>query len=183
MVEDDATTITHHSGNVFVDTDPRTEGEVVCVGIIPDRVFKVMSERPFQLLELCRQLPEGGFLWQPHRAVRSIRDILAHMMGAERFWIEHVVEGGAKPTVDETSFTTTDGVERSFRPVRERTVAWLDSLRESARSETRHIGWAPHEVTLESVAWHLIIHDFHHKRQVATRLATLGVEVPNLDML
>lgn len=153
------------------------------MGIIPDFALKAMSERPFQLLELCRRLPEGGFLWEPHPKVRSIRGILVHMMFADRFWLEHVIEGRERPEEDEASLASPEAVEQAFRPVRERTVAWLTSLGDAARTETRRIRWAPYEVTLQAVAWHLITHDFHHKGQVTTRLAMLGVDVPDLDLI
>lgn len=71
---------------------------------------------------------------------------------------------------------------RAFGPVREHTVAWLAGLDESARTETRRIGWEPYEVSLELIARHVITHDFHHKGQVTTRLAMLGVQVPDLDI-
>lgn len=151
--------------------------------IIPEFVRKAMSERPFQLLDLCRKLPEGGFTSNPHPGVRSIRAILVHMMGADRHWVEFVVEGKPWPELDPAAFATPDDVERAFRPVRERTVAWMAALDETARSETRRIRWEPHEVTLEQIAWHLVTHDFHHKGQVVTRLAMLGVEVPDMDIL
>lgn len=153
------------------------------MGLIPPFALNAMSQRPFQLLELCRKLPQGGFLWQPYPGVRSIRDLLVHMMHTDRFWIEHVVEGGEDPRVDYAAFPSPDEVERAFRPVRERTVAWLASLGESARTETRRIRWEPHQLSLEAIAWHLITHDFHHKGQVTTRLAMLGVKVPDLDII
>lgn len=152
------------------------------MGIIPAVALQAMRERPFQLLDLCRKLPEGGFLWKPHPKVRSIRDLLVHMMHTDLFWVGHIVEGGAEPKLDYAAFTSPDQVEGAFRPVREHTVAWLASLGESARTETRRTRWPPYELTLEAIAWHVITHDFHHKGQVTTRLAMLGVEVPDLDI-
>ncbi|MEW6049296.1 MAG: DinB family protein [Bacillota bacterium] len=151
--------------------------------IIPGFALKAMSDRPFQLLDLCRKLPEGGFLWKPYPGVRSIRDVLVHMIGADRHWVEFVVEGKPRPQIDPDALASPDEVEHAFRPVREHTVAWMAGLDEQARTETRRIRWEPHEVTLEAIAWHLITHDFHHKGQVCTRLAMLGIEVPDLDII
>lgn len=153
------------------------------VGLIPEFVLKAMSERPFQLLELCRKLPDGWWTWQPHPEVRSIRGILVHMMEAEEHWIARVVLGGTRREWEPSGFGSPDALAAVWRPVRERTVKWLASLDESARTETRKVRGNPPELTLEAIAWHLVTHDFHHKGQVCTRLAMLGVEVPDLDII
>ncbi|WP_324715328.1 DinB family protein [Carboxydochorda subterranea] len=153
------------------------------MGLIPEFVLRAMSERPFQLIELCHRLPDGWWTWQPHPRVMSIRTILVHMMEAEESWVSHIVKGEARPDRRSSAFASPDVLEAVWRPVRARTVEWLASLDESARTEKRRIPGTPTEVTLEAIAWHLVTHDFHHKGQVCTRLAMLGVEVPDLDII
>lgn len=65
--------------------------------LIPGFVRQAMLERPLQLLDLCRKLPEGGFTWNPHPRARSIRNILAHMMAADRHWLEFAAVRAAFP--------------------------------------------------------------------------------------
>ncbi|HHV54965.1 MAG TPA: DinB family protein [Firmicutes bacterium] len=153
------------------------------MALIPEFVLRAMSERPFQLIELCRRLPDDWWTWQPHPRVMSIKTILVHMMKAEEIWVSHIVKGRPRPMLDPAAFVTPAELEAAWRPVRTRTVEWLAGLDESARSETRKVPGDPPEVTLEAIAWHLVTHDFHHKGQVCTRLAMLGVEVPDLDII
>ncbi|MEW6046760.1 MAG: DinB family protein [Bacillota bacterium] len=153
------------------------------MGLIPGFVLKAMSERPFQLVDLCRKLPDGWWTWQPHPRVMSIRTILTHMMAGEEAWVLGVVRGETPPKRDPAAFASPDALEAVWRPVRGRTVEWLAGLDGSARTEIRRVRGTPPEVTLEAIAWHLVTHDFHHKGQVCTRLAMLGVEVPDLDII
>ncbi|BAS28731.1 DinB family protein [Limnochorda pilosa] len=149
----------------------------------PEIVFKALSERPFQLLDLARKLPEGGFTWQPYPSVKSIRAILVHMLGAEEFWVEYVLRGQPRTERDPAAFPSPATLEEVWRPVRERTVAYLRGLGEEELARRHPLPWNQAErLTGQEIAWHVVTHEFHHKGQVCTRLAMLGVEVPDLDI-
>lgn len=153
------------------------------MGYLPESVLEALAKRPFDLLDLAKKLPEGGFTWQPHPNVKSIRGVLAHMLDAEQYWVYRVLRG---ETVSkrEVPYSTPGELEADWRPVRERTVAYLRDLPAAALTEMRTVPWDPGtKVSVEVILWHLVTHEFHHKGQVCTRLAMLGVDVPDLDLI
>lgn len=72
---------------------------------VPELVFEALRERPFQLLDLARRLPEGEYARQPHPSARSIHEILVHMLGAEEFWVHHVLQGRPRTRRDPASLS------------------------------------------------------------------------------
>lgn len=151
---------------------------------IPELVFEALRKRPFQLLDLARKLPDGEYSRRPHPSVKSIHEILVHMLGAEEFWVYHVLQGGPRTKRDPASFPTPDALEESWRPIREETVAYLQSLKDEELARRVPLPWNPSASrTAQEIIWHLVTHEFHHKGQVCTRLVMAGVEVPDLDLI
>lgn len=154
------------------------------MAVLPECVLRALEERPFQLLALCRTLPQGGFAWMMYPGVNSIQAILGHMLEAEEYWIYKVLQGEPVPVRDTLALDTPDKLEAAWRPVRQRTVAWLREQPTSLLDERRPLPWnAADQRTVEEILWHFVTHEFHHKGQVCTRLAYLGVKVPDLDLL
>ena len=150
---------------------------------VPSLVLKALRERPFQLLDLARRLPDGEYSRRPHPSVRSIQEILVRMLDAEELWVHHVLQGRARTHRDPASLPTPDALDQTWRPIREETVAYLQSLKDDL-ARPAPLPWNPTASrTVQEIIWHLVTHEFHHKGQVCTRLAMAGVEVPDLDLI
>ena len=151
---------------------------------VPPLVLKALREHPFQLLDLAKKLPDGQYSQRLHPSARSIHEILVHMLDAEEFWVRHVLQGGPRTHRDPAALPTPDALERTWRPIREETVAYLQSLKEDDLTRPVPLPWNPTSSrTVQEILWHLVTHEFHHKGQVCTRLAMAGVQVPDLDVI
>ncbi len=60
--------------------------------MIPPRIFEGFKNVPGELVELCCAHSWSQLTRPLGEGVRSIRDILLHMVGAEAFWFGHVVD-------------------------------------------------------------------------------------------
>lgn len=152
------------------------------MGCLPEVVLQALQERPFQLLELAEKLPTDGFTWRPYPGVKSIQEVLVHMLEAEEFWVHGVLQGGKPAARRASDYRTPAGLEAVWRPVRRQTLAFLRALPDDALRDTRPVDWQEEPLSVEYILWHSVTHEFHHKGQVCTRLAMLGVDVPDLDL-
>lgn len=118
------------------------------------------------------------------RASRSsIRELLAHILGAEERWIE--VRIGGRDIVPYEDRAAENAVEmfQDWNAIRERTLAYLNRLTNGQWTEIvvhKHHGWQD-ELTNEQVLFHLINHETHHRAQISMQLQRMGIDPPNFD--
>lgn len=155
------------------------------VAMLPPRIADGFAKLPVELTDLCRPHTWDELTAPPGDGMKPIRDVLVHMVGAETFWICHVVLGGRRTRLDPASFGDLDSILAAWRPQREATTAWLSALTPKARGSRRAFPWDPEQTaSVEEIVWHVVTHEQYHRGQVFTRLALLGRrDLPDYDLL
>jgi uncharacterized damage-inducible protein DinB len=117
--------------------------------------------------------------------MKSIREILVHMMGTEHFWLHHVVEGKPLRRPDPTTFGSLESILAPWSAQRDATIAWLKTLGPAELSSTRTSPGSPSTTaTVTDIIWHVVTHEQYHRGQIFTRLAFLGRrDLPDNDLL
>jgi uncharacterized damage-inducible protein DinB len=71
-----------------------------------------------------------------------------------------------------------------WRAVEQSTLAYLDTLTESELQWEAILEDSPIEKSaVESLLWHVMIHEMRHTAQIAVLLRTQGIKPPSLDLL
>jgi uncharacterized damage-inducible protein DinB len=120
--------------------------------------------------------------------LRSIGDIVRHMIGARGRWFYRLMGEGGEPFAD---FSTWD---RPGRPERS-ALELVDALQATWEGMQAAIGrWTPEqwqqtwpddepgapEITRHWVIWHLIEHDVHHGGEISLTLGMHGLAAPDV---
>lgn len=117
--------------------------------------------------------------------MRSIRDILLHLVSAERYWLRYVVHGEPRWRPQVEDFPNLDRILDLWLPQRGATLDFLGTLDGERRLERRPFPWdAQQSASVEEIVWHVVSHEQYHRGQVFTRLALLGRrDLPDYDLL
>jgi uncharacterized damage-inducible protein DinB len=122
--------------------------------------------------------------------LRTISDIVLHIIGARARWFHDLMEVGDEdfaqlgrwdskgaPTRDAAELV--DGLETTWRVMQETLANWTpEDLLFSYPGEPGE--GEPETFTRQWVIWHLIEHDLHHGGEVSLTLGIHGLEAPAL---
>lgn len=136
-----------------------------------------------QILDAAGKMDTASFVAR-RPGVFSVRDLLAHLMDAEDFWIGSVVLGGKHLKFAPESYPDVSTLRVDWDRIRERTGKVFASLTEELLRQTRTV---PVEagVTLEvdRILWHFLTHEIHHRGQVCMLMREKGIVPPAVDLL
>jgi uncharacterized damage-inducible protein DinB len=153
--------------------------------VLPPLIADAFRAFPDDLGVVCRPHPWHELTGAPGEGLRSVRDILVHLMDNEAAWIGHVVRGEPRRHFDPASFGSLDAILAEWRPLRAGGAATILGLTEAERRSRAPLPWdAAKSVSIEEVVWHVVAHDQYHRGQVFTRLALLGRRnLPDHDLI
>ncbi|MGH2376436.1 MAG: DinB family protein, partial [bacterium] len=146
------------------------------------------------LAESVKPLTEDDLEFRPADGLRSIGDILRHVITAEEYWWRGGILGepfGAGRPADWDTLTDEQkaahrrqrfpslasilqGLQTAHEPIAE----FLTQTDASVLCEKRQATWGE-DNTLRWILWHLVEHDQHHRGQIYTRLRLIGYDPPS----
>jgi len=153
--------------------------------MLPPLIADAFHTLPADLVAVCRPHSWEELTAVPGDGLRSVRDILVHLMDNEAGWVGHVVRGEPRRRFDPAAFDGLDSVLAEWEPLRAASVATILGLTEEARRDRRPLPWdAAKTVSVEEIVWHIVGHDQYHRGQAFTRLALLGRrDLPDHDLI
>ncbi len=137
-------------------------------------------------LKACAALTQEQFLRPMGNSFSSLRDTLAHLVGAEWVWLERWRGRSPKKLPDGWEFPDLAAIEQRWRDVERGVRDYLARLDEEAL--TRPLTY----VNLKGETWtyplwrtliHLVNHQTYHRGQVTTLLRQLGAQPVQIDFL
>ena len=137
-------------------------------------------------LEACRALTQEQFLRPMGSSFSSVRDTLAHLVGAEWLWLERWQGRSPRVMPGAEEFPTLAAVEERWRAVEHAVREFLSELSEDALARpityTNFKGetWT---YMLWRALYHLVNHQSYHRGQVTTLLRQLGARAVMVDFL
>lgn len=135
-------------------------------------------------LEACATLTNDQFLRSLGNSFPSLRDTLAHLLGAEWIWLERW-RGRSPLALPAADYPTLPALQEAWRPVEQGVRDYLGGLTEQAYSGRLSFTNAKGETWTYPV-WrsllHVSNHQTYHRGQVTMFLRQLGVSPPALDV-
>jgi uncharacterized damage-inducible protein DinB len=137
-------------------------------------------------LEACSSLSQDEFQRPLGNSFPSMRDTLAHMVGAEWIWLERLQGRSPKALPQAAEFPALATVAERWRVVEHGFLDYLRHLREEQLAST--IAYTNFQAQTWSypvglILLHLINHQTYHRGQVTTLLRQLGLSAPAIDLL
>lgn len=137
-------------------------------------------------LEACRALTDEQFLRPMGNSFSSVRDTLAHLVGAEWVWQERWRGRSPRAVPWPDDCPTVAAVEERWRGVELDVRDFLAQLsEEQLASPLSYTNFAGAQCTypLWQAMLHLVNHQTYHRGQVSTLLRQLGAKAAPLDLL
>ena len=137
-------------------------------------------------LEACAGLSTEEFIRPLGNSFPSLRDTLAHMLGAEWLWLERWNGRSPRAMLPSSEFSNVASIEQRRRVVERNMQQYLSGLTEDALSRTitytnmKGENWT---YPLWRMLFHLINHQTYHRGQVTTMLRQIGAEPKPVDFL
>jgi uncharacterized damage-inducible protein DinB len=114
----------------------------------------------------------------------TLRDQVAHMLGAESRWIRRL-QSLPLETRDAALLTSVEAIRNFQTEVKAATITYLDALPESklySPLERYPETWIGPPRSPAYILLHVITHGFHHKGQLVAMLRLLGHPAPDTDI-
>jgi uncharacterized damage-inducible protein DinB len=139
-----------------------------------------------RVLESCAKLSAAQFTQPLGSSFSSVRDTLAHILGAEWIWLErwHGRSPSALPPA--ADFPTLDAVAARWSEVQAgiaRFVGALTPEKLESRITYTNLQGQPFTYTLRDMLVHVVNHGSYHRGQLATLLRQLGAQPLPTDFL
>jgi uncharacterized damage-inducible protein DinB len=137
-------------------------------------------------LQACAALAPEDFTRPLGGSFPSLRDILAHMLGVERLWLERWRGNPAPGLPPAAEFPGLAAIEVRWRAVEADMRAYLAGLTDAdlcrvvSYVNTRGETWT---YPLDRMLYHLWNHQSYHRGQVTDRLRQLGAPAVPVDFL
>jgi len=136
-------------------------------------------------LEACEALTAEQFLRPMGNSFASLRDTLAHLLGAEWIWLERWRGRSPQALPPVTDYPTLTALREAWGPVEQGVRDYLSGLSEEAFAGRFSFTNAKGETWTYPV-WrsllHVSNHQTYHRGQVTMFLRQLGVSPPALDV-
>jgi uncharacterized damage-inducible protein DinB len=135
-------------------------------------------------LEACATLNNDEFLRSLGNSFPSLRDTLAHLLGAEWIWLERW-QGRSPEGLPAADYPTLAALQEAWRPVEQGVRDYLDGLTEEAfcgRLSFRNAKGERWTYPVWRSLLHVANHQTYHRGQVTMFLRQLGVSPPALDV-
>lgn len=132
------------------------------MNIIMNELGGLLAEIHQALEKVIADLPDEALIWSPGTGMNTLAVIVAHALGAERYWIGEIAGQEPSGRVREAEFAVTGGTTAELTTHSRETLAHSRSVlaRLSAGNleEIREVGTSGRRVT---VAW-AILHALEH---------------------
>ena len=114
----------------------------------------------------------------------SIRDILVHLMNAEKYWIS-LLSNAKFEHLDSKDFTDISNIRTAWCEIGDRTIDFIKNLQENQLLHVRNVMWKKGTMsfTVGKALIHMATHETHHRGLIVGLIRQMGVEPPDVNML
>ena len=136
-----------------------------------------------RILEQSSHIRPEQFVARPNPATPSLRETLAHILGAERLWRVRWETGTSSIRVSADDFPTVKALQLAWADEERAMRSYLAGLDDTAILGLVH--FERRGAVVSYTLWHLMIqliyHGIHHRSEAAALLTTYGRSPGDLD--
>jgi len=158
--------------------------------MIPLRTLQDLFEYNYwardRQLRVCAALTSEQFLRPLGNSFSSVRDTLAHLLGAEWIWLERWRGHSPRTILAAEEFPTCAAIQERWAKVEQEMREYLAGLTEEALGAPltyTNVKGETWTYPLWQTLLHLVNHQTYHRGQVTTLLRQLGAQPPQTDYL
>lgn len=137
-------------------------------------------------LTAASTLATDDFLRPMGNSFSSVRDTLAHILGAEWVWLERWQGRSPEALLDPAVFPTVQSLESRWKIVEREQMQFIEALTpQRLREELAYINLRGQRYSypLWQQLVHVVNHSSYHRGQITTLLRQLGAEAASTDFL
>ena len=139
-----------------------------------------------RILTVASTLASDDFIRPMGNSFSSIRDTLAHILGAEWIWLERWQGRSPRALLDAATFPTVPSLESRWETVEHDQMQFIEALTPQRLGEelayTNQQGQRCSYLLWQQLV-HVVNHSSYHRGQVTTLLRQLGAEAVSTDFL
>lgn len=138
-----------------------------------------------RVLRAVEPLGPEAFMRDLKNSFPSVRDTLAHILGAEWIWLRRWHGESPSQILPPSEFPTLASLKDRYGAVEKEQRAFLDGLSEERMAQPFHykdIAGKPHSLLLVQSLQHVVNHGTYHRGQITTMLRQLGATPVSTDL-
>lgn len=138
-----------------------------------------------RVLGAVEPLTPEEFLRDLENSFPSVRDTLAHILGAEWIWLRRWKGESPTTLLSATEFSTVTSLREGFAAVEKERRAFLEGLPEDRLAQPftyRDTAGNALSLSLVQSLHHVVNHGAYHRGQITTMLRQLGAKPVSTDM-
>ncbi len=161
-----------------------------------ERGFRIPLEALLAYSDNCRALLQetlsaNGAVFDrqiqpPLVRFRTVRQIAAHMVGAEEFWIRHRIMKEELTRYETRAADSVEGLFADWETVRGGTRRYIGSLNPEGLQRLYRVtlggDWTG-DLSVEQILFHILNHETHHRSQISMALQQFGIDPPDFDFV
>jgi uncharacterized damage-inducible protein DinB len=136
------------------------------------------------LLQILEQMKTEDFMKDLGVGKGSMRNILVHLMNAEKYWIS-VLNDSKFEAIEPESLDSVQSIREIWSRVHEKTRELVSRLNEDQLHHVRSVTWGEQTVsfTVAKALIHVANHETHHRGLLSGLIRQQGMTPPDFDML
>lgn len=139
------------------------------------------------LISALAPLSAAQLTWCPAPHMRSLSNIVCHMIGARARWFHELMDIGGEAFVDFSRWDRSDtpqrevadlisALETTWQVMQAAITGWTDEDWQTTYEDEEE----DHVITRQWIIWHLLEHDLHHGGEFSLILGVHGLKAPDL---
>ncbi|MDE2635570.1 MAG: DinB family protein [Chloroflexota bacterium] len=138
--------------------------------------------------ECAQDLTADQFAAESDYSVGSVRNHFVHCLNVDGRWLARLKGEAPPPLFNSTDYPDQDGIREQWEQVRQRALAYVDSLTEEDLNESAHVELEGRNLEARrfrrwEILLHIANHGTDHRAQILARLDELGAETIEQDLI
>ena len=137
-----------------------------------------------EIIKSLRTIDPARLINEKVSAWGSLRDQVMHLVEAEAYWINKIIQNKPFNQYDFNDFPDVDAIEKKWKEIDSEILSYLNQLSPSELKHEFKVQWdKEYSYPLERILQHLYTHTVHTRGQIVANIRRLGGEVPYVDII
>ena len=137
-----------------------------------------------EVIKSLRTIDRARFIEEKVSAWGSLRNLVMHLIEAEDYWINKVVQGKEFKQYDFDDYFDIDAIEEKWKEVDGDIILFLEGITTEDLKKDRQVKWdKEYSYKLERILQHIYNHTAQTRGQIVVAIRALGGKVPYVDII